>query len=82
MAARCGVSLRQLERYFAFRFGVSPRCWTRDFRCRLARDYISRGWSDKAVVVELGFADTAHLCHEFKRLYRSSPQTFAPRQFG
>ena len=82
MAAFCGVSLRQLERYFAFRYGVSPGRWVRDLRCTLARDYISRGWSDKAVVSELNFADTAHLCHEFKRVYGSSPQTFAPRQIA
>jgi transcriptional regulator GlxA family with amidase domain len=78
MAALSGVSLRQLERYFALRFGTSPSRWVRGVRCTLARDYISQGWTDKAVVSELNFVDTSHLCHEFKRIYRTSPQTFAP----
>lgn len=79
MAALCGVSVRQLERYFVLRFGKSPRRWTRELRCRLAREFISQGWSDKAVVAELKFANSAHLCHEFKMILLATPQSFAPR---
>jgi hypothetical protein len=39
---------------------------------------ITEGWSNKAVVAELCFANESHLCHEFKRFYAVSPQTFAP----
>jgi AraC-like DNA-binding protein len=80
MAALCGVSVRQLERFFVGRFGKPPRRWMRELRCELARDFITRGWSDKAVVSELKFANSAHLCHEFKSMYLSPPQTFAPRR--
>ncbi|HLH54023.1 MAG TPA: helix-turn-helix domain-containing protein [Verrucomicrobiae bacterium] len=80
MAALSGVSVRQLERFFTLRFGKPPRRWMRELRCQLARDFISQGWSDKAVVSELKFANSAHLCHEFKSIYLAPPQTFAPRQ--
>ena len=79
MAALCGVSVRQLERFFHVRFRMPPRRWIQELRCGLARDFISQGWSDKAVVSELKFANSAHLCHEFKSIYRVPPQTFAPR---
>ena len=50
----------------------------------MARDLLSRGWSNKAVAAELGFADESHFCHEFKRIYGCSPQWLAPlyRQSG
>ncbi len=61
------------------RFGMPPGRWIRELRCRLVRDYISQGWSDKAVVWELKFSNSAHLCHEFKRVFHVPPQRFAPR---
>ncbi len=78
MAARCTVSLRHLERFFAEHFKTTPRRWTRELRCGIARRLIAEGWLNKAVVDELGFADESHLCHEFKTFYGVSPQTFAP----
>jgi AraC-like DNA-binding protein len=76
MAALCAVSLRQLERFFVDRFGASPGKWTRDLRIQAARDRISAGQSNKEVVDELRFANPSHLCHEFKRAFGVSPQTF------
>jgi AraC-like DNA-binding protein len=78
MAALCPISLRQLERHFKSEFGKTPGQWTRELKCQLARQLISQGWSNKAVAVELGFGNEAHLCHEFKRVFGVSPQTFGP----
>jgi AraC-like DNA-binding protein len=78
MAALCSISLRQLERFFEQQFKQTPREWTRHLKCRLALQLISRGWSNKAVVSELNFADESHLCHEFKKNFGASPQTFSP----
>ncbi len=78
MAALCPISLRQMERFFAERFAKTPRKWARTLKCRLARQLIAEGWSNKAVAAELRFGNQSHLCHEFKRLYGVSPQTFAP----
>jgi len=77
MADLCLVSLRQLERYFTFHFKQSPGKWARGLRCRLARDLIARGWSNKAVAVELHFGNESHLCHEFIYHYGAPPQAFS-----
>ena len=78
MAAMCPISLRQLERFFKKDLKKTPSQWVRDLRCRLALKLISTGWSSKAVAAELHYWDESHFCREFKRVYRSSPQTFAP----
>jgi len=78
MAALCPVSLRQLQRFFLKTFNKTPTQWTRELRCCIARQFISEGWSNKAVVAELHFANGSHFCHEFKRVYRVSPQAFSP----
>jgi AraC-like DNA-binding protein len=75
------VSLRQLERHFAVHLQKTPREWTRDLRLRLAQDLISHGWSSKAVAAELNFADSSHLCREFKKRCGTTPQSFAPFTF-
>jgi AraC-like DNA-binding protein len=41
-------------------------------------ELISQGWSSKAVANELNFSSGSHFCHEFKKLYGVSPQSFAP----
>jgi AraC-like DNA-binding protein len=78
IAALCPISLRQLERFFVIRFGKTPRSWAIELQCRRARELIERGYSNKAVVTELNFADESHLCHAFKNVYGCPPQTFAP----
>jgi transcriptional regulator GlxA family with amidase domain len=74
MAATCQVSLRQLERHFAARFQMSPGAWSRNLRISLAKELLSRGLSNKEVVAELFFTDTAHLCREYKKRYGATPQ--------
>lgn len=78
MAALCPISLRQLQRFFITRFNQTPSRWIREVRCRLARDLIAQGLPNKAVVQDLDFANESHLCHEFKRCFGVSPQTFSP----
>src|SRR5208282_5839979 len=78
MAALCPVSLRQLQRFFAEVFDQTPREWARKLRCRIARQLVSEGWSNRAVAEELGLGNESHLCHEFKRFYGVPPQTLAP----
>ncbi|HEV2211015.1 MAG TPA: helix-turn-helix domain-containing protein [Verrucomicrobiae bacterium] len=78
IAALCSVSLRQLERFFIARFHRTPQQWVRDTRVEFARQLIAKGFSDKAVAIQLHFGGSSHLCHEFKRVYGTSPQSFAP----
>jgi AraC-like DNA-binding protein len=78
MASLCGISERQLERIFKRNFGCTPGQGLRSLRCRLAKELIAQGYSNKAVVAELKFASQSQFCHQFKRVFSSSPQTFAP----
>lgn len=78
MAALCWVSLRQLERHFTKQFQQTPSKWARALRCRLARELIAKGWSNKAVAFELHFSNESHLCHEFITHYSRPPQAFGP----
>src|SRR5258708_17762801 len=78
MAALCSISLRQLERFFALRFGKTPGEWNREMKCRQALKLITEGYSNKAVVAELRFAGDSHFCHQFKPVYCASPQSFLP----
>lgn len=78
MAALCSISLRQLERFFIASFKKTPKGWTRELRCKLARQLLAQGWKNEAVATELNFANASHLCHEFRRLYGLPPRGFAP----
>jgi AraC-like DNA-binding protein len=78
MASLCSISERQLQRLFRKHLHCTPSHWLRELQCRLAKQLISRGYSNKDAAIELKFATDAHLCREFKKVFGSSPQTFAP----
>jgi transcriptional regulator GlxA family with amidase domain len=80
MAARCRVSVRTLERFFRLRFNQTPRQWASVLRCQRATLLLRSGYSNNAVAQELGFANKAHLCHEFKKICGVSPQIFVALQ--
>jgi len=79
MADLYPISLRQLDRLFARRFRLTPELWCRKLRGTDAIALLSRGYSTKAVAIELGFSNESHLCHEFAKLFGKSPQFFAPK---
>jgi AraC-like DNA-binding protein len=78
LARLCCLSLRQLERFFIAHFGQPPGPWMRALKCRLARDLIAAGLPNKLVVSDLCFGNQSHLCHEFRRFFGASPQSFGP----
>lgn len=77
MAVLCSVRLRLLERFFKLRFRQSPAAWMRDLRCNRAAALISSGYFTKDAATDLGFANSSHFCHEFKKVYGVSPQCYA-----
>ncbi len=80
MASLCSISERQLQRLFKQHLRCTPSRWLRTLQCRLAREMIAQGSSNKAVANELKFANESHFCREFKKVYGTSPQSFAPVQ--
>src|SRR3954451_3971172 len=81
MAVLCGISLRQLERHFARVFRQTPKLWVRVFRCRLAIQLLTAGYSNKEVVARLHFGSASHFCHDFRKAYPGSPRKTAELLF-
>jgi len=82
MAALCSISERQMQRLFQQHVKCTPSRWLRDLQCRLAKQLISQGYSNKAVAAELKFSSQSHFCREFKKVFGTSPQNFARAQDG
>lgn len=78
MAELCAISERQLQRLFKKYLRCTPSHWLRELQCRIAKQLISQGYSNKAAAAEVKFATESHLCREFKKVFGTSPQTFAP----
>lgn len=80
MAALCSISERQLQRLFKQNLGCTPSRWLRELQCRLAKELIAQGYSNKAAAAELKFSSESHFCREFKKVFGVTPQSFAPTQ--
>lgn len=79
LADELGLSVRQFERRFKKSSGLTPKQYVRARRFRAAAAaLVEEGavkWADRAA--EMGFADQAHLTHEFSDLTGRSPVSFA-----
>ncbi len=72
------LSLRQFERNFITRVGVSPKLFIRIVRfesaMKIKNDSPGKTWSD--IAFECGYADPAHLLREFKEFAEFPPSRF------
>ena|SRR5205823_10514247 len=75
-AALCGVSLRQLERYYNDSFGQTPQDWLDEARLREAKKLLLRGLSVKEVASELGFKQASHFSRSFKQRTGRPPSEY------
>lgn len=79
LAASLGLSTRQFQRRFKASSGLSPKQFLRTLRIRSAAVGLVEdrypNWAARAA--ELGFADQAHLSHEFVSITHRSPTSFA-----
>lgn len=73
-AARC--SPRQLERRFARHAGYTPKQYARLARFRAALRSLERSTTGADLAAALGYADQAHLIHEFRAFSGSTPAAF------
>jgi transcriptional regulator GlxA family with amidase domain len=78
LAPSVGVSERQLERLFRERTGLAPKEMARVARLRSLLAYLAAegraDWADLASA--FGYADQAHLIHEFQALTGKSPRRY------
>ena len=75
LAKDCGVSERQLRRYFLQRFGKSPREWMADARLGKALAMLATGKTVKEIAVQTGFNHSSSLTRSFKQHYKATPST-------
>jgi len=73
LADRCGVSLRQLERFIPQATGKTPQRWLNDLRQQKACELIASGQSVKEVSIRLGYKQSSHFSREFKRFHGVPP---------
>jgi AraC-like DNA-binding protein len=81
LAARCGTSVRRLQRVFAEYVGVGPKWVIRRYRLHEVTERMARGaatdWAGLAA--ELGYADQAHLARDFASMFGEPPTRYAAR---
>jgi AraC-like DNA-binding protein len=75
LARDCGVSLRQLERFFLTKAKMTPEHWLNSLRQREAIALIIQGRSIKEVAFDLGYKQTSHFSREFKRAHGIAPSS-------
>lgn len=73
LAGSCGVTERQLRRYFKIRFGISPHAWIRAKRMEQAKSLLSNGKLVKDAAAEVGFLLPSNFARQFKRQYQTTP---------
>jgi AraC-like DNA-binding protein len=76
-SAAC-LSLRQFERNFIIRIGISPKLFNRIVRfehvLKLKKNSVDKSWADTAV--DCGYTDSSHLFREFKEFAEFPPSNF------
>ena len=77
LATLCGVSLRQLERYFRSDFDCPPGPWLREKRIRTACRLLDHDLSVKEVAFALGFGSVSHFSSQFKRATGVCPSEYS-----
>jgi AraC-like DNA-binding protein len=83
LAVNCFVSERQLERFFLIKFQQTPKQWMQALRMQQAREMLGRGYSTKAVALELHYEGSCQFCREFKKYFGRPPGSFLPQpEFG
>jgi AraC-like DNA-binding protein len=82
MAQECGVSPRQLERFFQERMKKSPHQWLRELRMSRALELLQNDAPIKQVAQELCYKDTAHFCRDFKNYFGRTPGQHAVQAYA
>jgi AraC-like DNA-binding protein len=72
------LSLRQFERNFRIRVGISPKLFIRivrfEYAMKIKNSYPDKSWSE--IALECGYTDSSHLLKEFKEFAEFPPSQF------
>ena len=71
-----GVSIRQLERDFRLKLGLSPQRWLDLEKLTIAKELLLAGNAVKRVAIELDYKRPSHFCRHFKMLMGLTPVEF------
>src|SRR4051812_12542006 len=77
LAAHCGVSLRELQRFFKEELRKTPTRLFQEVQCAKAKVLLGRNWRNDDVAREIGWTPR-HLCRVFNELFGLPPSAFAP----
>jgi len=80
LARQCGVTDRQLRRYFLHKFGSPPHVWITLKRLERIRPLLSQGELIKQVAAMAGFSQLANFSRRFKNCYNAAPSTLRLRE--
>ena len=75
LAARLGISIRQLQRLFARQLGCSPRAWLREDRKLTAHRLLLRAATIKEVALALSFRQESHFSRDFRSRFGYTPSS-------
>jgi transcriptional regulator GlxA family with amidase domain len=73
LAAQCGITERQLRRYFLLKFRCSPHAWLSGRRIELVRPLLDSGKLIKEMAAVAGFSQASNFSRQFKRYYQNPP---------
>ncbi len=76
LSAEAGMSRFRLTRAFVAAFGIPPHAYLMSVRLNAARHRLQRGEPAGSVALACGFADQAHLTHEFRRRFGPTPGAY------
>lgn len=82
LAARLGISIRQLQRLFARQLGCSPRAWLREERMQAAHRLVQRASTIKEVALALSFRQESHFSRDFRSRFGYTPSTLQRSRAG
>lgn len=81
LAAKACLSLRQFERNFLTRVGITPKLFMRIVRfegaMKIKNEHDNKSWSE--IALECGYTDSSHLLREFKEFAEFPPSRFYER---
>jgi AraC-like DNA-binding protein len=77
-ASKACLSVRQFERNFLTRVGITPKLFKRivrfEYAMRIKNEYENKSWSE--IALECGYTDSSHLLREFKEFAEFPPSRF------